>query len=529
MPQISSVTETRATPLPVQAVTASIERPVSLVPASGPEDSFERGRQPRLEIVPSSRPEREAVSTFFEQLRNGRAERLFEAENKTGRLRHEEAVALFSRLPTLTSETTPTELLELGLIPRIPPGLESMWSTQPRYFVGRQVLVNAPVNIDYDSIQFHAYQEDGEVRATHRAYLVGSTDDSFLVCVDGREEPLTISKREVFSLNEGQGFAGPNARAYGVEFDYAHDALFKAKLCSTFFSLQSVLEQLDFRTQDPALVACALERIKQPPLGTPVTAKLVMRSLWSYGAGSLSKEAPPMIAELIRELGGSTSAIGPFVAKHLATLEGEPSKDLGEIDWEKFVTELQSAIARDTTLAHQKTALEHLHGDVNMTHPDLVGPEGFGTNYRPRGRSGEAGKLANGGIGVCNVQASVLFGLMEPFKRLLGFETQLEMGCCVKPRRGHDGAMNPRPPHGWVMTTFWPSGERFVSDRTWRQPCLSLDYAFSPNGNRRHLSWDPHIRVPNHAPAEVIDMSGTFRGPRVMQMGDPTLHGRPEH
>jgi hypothetical protein len=76
---------------------------------------------------------------------------------------------------------------------------------------------------------------------------------------------------------------------------------------------------------------------------------------------------------------------------------------------------------------------------------------------------------------------------------------------------------------------MWPAGERFVSDRTWHHPCLALDYAFSPNGDRRHVAWDPNVVKTATVTSKQIDMSGTFAGAKPQPVTDATTHGRPDH
>ncbi len=118
---------------------------------------------------------------------------------------------------------------------------------------------------------------------------------------------------------------------------------------------------------------------------------------------------------------------------------------------------------------------------------------------------------------------------MQSSKPGLGYETQLDMGCCVHPRAGRSGEMNMNPPHGWVTVAMWPTGERFISDRTWHHPCLSLDYAYSTNGDRRHRSWDPKVSRSTVVTSKDIDMSGEFMGAKPIVVGDVGAHGRPGH
>lgn len=485
-------------------------------------------------------PRQQAVAKLRELVKSGGLDALLAAAPKTGELLSVEARTLFAALPTLGSATSAKDLLDLGLISKIPEGLDAMWNETPRYFVGRQVLVQTTVDTDFkNAVSFHTYKEGGTPRVTHRAYVVGEQGNAFKVAVEGRAEPLLVSKPELYALNEGHRASPTQAKAYGVRLDYDKDIIFKAKVCATILALDDLIGKLDFRTKDPAQLEAALAAVPKPAPGTPAfsgTGSMVQVDAYSQdGVGRLTKGVAAPVEKLLVALGqpfeksmwgAGKPTIGPMVQRALARLVKEGTAiDLGTTDWPKLAGELQVAVKKDQILALQRSALTTVHGAIKMKHPRDFGADQFGTQYRGE----EAGKLVNGGLGVCNVQASVLFGVLQPLRHVLGYETQLEMGACIRPRPGRDGKIMQDPPHGWVIATMWPAGERFVSDRTWHHPCLALDYAFSPNGDRRHVAWDPNVVKTATVTSKQIDMSGTFSGAKPQPVTDATTHGRPDH
>lgn len=489
--------------------------------------------------------QQQAVSELRALVKDGKLASMLAAEAKTGKLTNPEAEKIFAALPTLTAATTAKDLLDLGLISKIPEGLTEMYATAPRYFVGRQVLVNVPVDTDFKTpATFHTYKEGGEKRVTHRAYVVGESGGQFKVLVDGKTDPILIPKSEIYRLNEGQQIAGKSGQAYGAKVDYANDPIMKAKICAALVKLDDLIGKLDFRTSDPELVKAALAKVPAPTQGTLAMSgagKMVDVSTTSQdGVGALSSNIAKPLKALLEALGqdvgkevtwnswsGSKGKVGPMVQRILNTLvDGNGhAKDLAQLDWPKLAGDLQVAIKKDATLVLQREALKTVHGEIEMKHPRDYGADAFGTQYR----GDEAGKLANGGIGVCNVQASVLFAMLQPMKQVLGYDTQLEMGACIKPRPDRQGQIQQSPPHGWVMVGMWPSGERYVSDRTWHHPCLALDYAFSPSGDRRHVAWDNKVAQSTTVTSKQIDMSGTFLGAKPVPITNATDHGRPDH
>ncbi len=526
MPRIG----TRAMPAPAPARVSPYTRPRAPARTRSPLTSVDTTPSP------ARAAQRQAVAKLGQVIKSGHLKRYLAAEDGTGVLTHPEAPALFAALPTLTGLTTAKDLVEVGLIEKVPDGLDEMWGETPRYFVGRQVLVDVPVDSDHKSSSFHFYKEDGEVRTTHHAHLVGESGSDFLVQVAGRDEPLSIPKRKIFAQNEGHYINGTSGTAWGVDVDYANDPILKAKICAAMLKLRDDIGAMSFDFEDAALVDAALESVPAPTSPTPVLprqGKMVSVSGWTQDAvGRLDRSVASPLKKLFDAVGGNQNAVGPTVQRLFNTLVDADgaAKDLSTVDWAALAKDLQIAVAKDATLATQRKALKTLHGEIQMEHPASVGAKGFGSNYRPpRRANGEAGKLANGGIGVCNLQASVLFALMQPFKHVLGYETQLDMGACIHPRASRSGGMNQNPPHGWVTVSMWPTGERFISDRTWHHPCLSLDYAYSVNGDRRHRSWDPKVSKGMAVMRKDIDMSGEFMGAKPVVVGDVGAHGRPDH
>ena len=127
----------------------------------------------------------------------------------------------------------------------------------PRYFAGRNILVKAKVELDHDSPNYMAYQQNAPERfVTHRATLVGCDlpAKKLLVQLDGKDDgPLEVPLQETMELNQ------PHVFAYDVKDDIVlEDALVfatkgnaeKAKLIEMAIKLAPIVAKLDFRAPD---------------------------------------------------------------------------------------------------------------------------------------------------------------------------------------------------------------------------------------------------------------------------------------
>jgi hypothetical protein len=173
-------------------------------------------------------------------------------------------------------------------------------------------------------------------------------------------------------------------------------------------------------------------------------------------------------------------------------------------------------LSRGKVLELQERALKTLHNMVHMTY-------GYG--------SGSAGELALHGKGVCFQQSTVLLALLAPFTQVLGLELQFIDG------KNFRHGWKPGQPafggdHGWLAVTFRPSMQKRVSDRTWQDPSMSLDRAYSYHGDRYPLRLQLLGSGTQQEPLRDSDIACTekLKIARVKRLyGDKGVHGRDHH
>lgn len=131
----------------------------------------------------------------------------------------------------------------------------------------------------------------------------------------------------------------------------------------------------------------------------------------------------------------------------------------------------------------QKQCTKIIHDVIDMKYPS--GPNEL-LYARGRQHVSDCGRAATRGIGMCREQASVMFAMLQPFSKALGFDTQFIDGTCYRdvPRGGqpHFGGSD----HGWVHVQYRPSTELFVIDRTWGQVNVTADAAYGGRMGDRH-------------------------------------------
>jgi hypothetical protein len=143
-----------------------------------------------------------------------------------------------------------------------------------RYLPGRQLLVhtNVAASLPSDWTKFDAsksahigqYDPTGPFTVTHRATLVGEDPQNaknFLVHVDGRDAPLSMSKESIYALNQPQMSQNSDVKssterdvAWGGprwHIDYA-SPLAKAKLCEIALKMDLHVQQIDFTQTKPS-------------------------------------------------------------------------------------------------------------------------------------------------------------------------------------------------------------------------------------------------------------------------------------
>jgi len=169
---------------------------------------------------------------------------------------------LFANLPKINAAATAEELTALGLWTVAPRGIEQLLQS-PRYLPGRRLLVFASLNPDFNAanngfLTYLAPDQGGVPGVTCRAVLMGEKGDSFLVHIDGKDDPVEISKKEIYKYNQPTDFrqsvggqldpdrlvVGSGGTTYG-EVDY-REPLTKAKVCEVAIRLDKTVGQLDF-------------------------------------------------------------------------------------------------------------------------------------------------------------------------------------------------------------------------------------------------------------------------------------------
>ncbi len=349
-----------------------------------------------------------------------------------------DALRLFASLPKITPEMAPQELVEMGILKKLPDGWERMDQT-PRYIPGRQVMVQTHINTNFGNPKsFGEYLATGSVGLTHRATLVGERGDNFLVEIDGRAEPVEISKQVVAALNQPQQYGGGKFSVNGVIVDY-NDPYMKMNLYFAFTHLGKAIERMDFRQ-------------------------------------AFAKEA-----------------------NHEATITSK--------------TEVFDLQQRLVSTLHNMVNMEYSH-DLN---------------------SGEsAARLAIKGSGQCYSQAAVMAALLAPFSKVIGIDVQYVNGQVYRdadPTRSgypYNGSN-----HGWLQITYRPVGVTRITDRTWVQPNIGMDEAYSYIGDRVPRQLMPvngRDRAQASFSAADVDFSGQFVLPKKERsFGVRGVHDRSNH
>lgn len=191
---------------------------------------------------------RHSVDRFRDLVMSGGFSRAAAVDRNTGEITDSEARALFAALPAVTPATTAEELVDNGLIERVPANLPRAFDS-PKYFVGRELFIKTNVN-HRGSRRRPAgfYDAECEPAFTHRGVLVGRRGDDFLVDLDGAEEPLSFGHTEVYIWNEPVGVPTAGGTISGVKIDY-NAPLFKAHVCAGYIEIAGELENLDFAAE----------------------------------------------------------------------------------------------------------------------------------------------------------------------------------------------------------------------------------------------------------------------------------------
>lgn len=229
-------------------------------------------------------------------------------------------------------------------------------------------------------------------------------------------------------------------------------------------------------------------------------------------------------------LSTTTDYASPFVKAKIAEAAIKMDPMVSKLDFTQGDVKsgrVRSLFSRGSknTSELQRQCVTVVHDVIDMKYPK-------GNVYQEPGRSSgrDTGRQAVRGIGVCFDQASVMLGLLNPFREMLGVDAQFISGGIYRNIKtpgqnpfGGGGA------HGWLQLTYRPSMELRICDRTWTQPDHPADRAYSRFGDRYPSSLYRGGKV---APLEDtdVDMSGkisvaTFE----RQFGEQGKDGRENH
>jgi hypothetical protein len=196
-------------------------------------------------------PEQQAVKKMRDLVKTGQLSKLYADLNGSDPVKAKEALDFFASLPKISGDTPVDQLVKLGVITAAPAGLDAV-QRSARYLPGRQVQIETTIDTErpkgwgsLDQTSFLKFKEGGQKGLTHRASIVGERGNDYLVKVDGRDEPLAISKREVHELNQPQLFKGDRYELNGVRVDYSTPYM-KAKVHECFARMDEHLQKLDF-------------------------------------------------------------------------------------------------------------------------------------------------------------------------------------------------------------------------------------------------------------------------------------------
>jgi hypothetical protein len=189
---------------------------------------------------------RRAVARLKELVQSGGFQRATAIDPLTGELVSTESRALFAALPSITGATHPSELLDLGLLAKLPRGLAEVVQ-EPKYIFGRELFVQAHVNHRVRDPQrpVGEYRADADLGFTHRARSLGEDDDRFVLELEGAPALLRVAKTDIFAWNEPRGVPSSGGVLANVHIDY-NEPLMKAQICAAFIDHAHDIELADF-------------------------------------------------------------------------------------------------------------------------------------------------------------------------------------------------------------------------------------------------------------------------------------------
>lgn len=196
----------------------------------------------------------EAVKKFKDLHSSGKLRQYYDAA--TGAVDNAalktEAMELFKNLPPMSPTSNAEAFVAAGLWASAPKGLDAL-EKSARYLPGRQVLVKTTVHPEvFDDRDFLSYKpasEGGKEAITYRATIAGEEGDNFLIKVDGKADPLSVPKAEIYNLNQPHDTdalkTGEHTYKVGGGADY-DDPFMKAKVAEAALDIADIVEDLDY-------------------------------------------------------------------------------------------------------------------------------------------------------------------------------------------------------------------------------------------------------------------------------------------
>lgn len=163
-----------------------------------------------------------------------------------------EADELFKNLPPMGPASNAEAFVASGLWTSAPKGIDAV-EKSARYLPGRQVLVKTTVHPEvFDDREFLSYKpasEGGKEAITYRATITGEDGDNFLVKVDGKDDPITVSKQAIFDLNQPHDTdalkTGEHTYNVGGGANY-DDPFMKAKVAEAALDIADIVADIDY-------------------------------------------------------------------------------------------------------------------------------------------------------------------------------------------------------------------------------------------------------------------------------------------
>lgn len=231
-------------------------------------------------------------------------------------------------------------------------------------------------------------------------------------------------------------------------------------------------------------------------------------------------------------LSGTIDYNDPFMKAKIAEAAVKMDELVGKLDFTKMATENASGFmtifnrgqSAQKMVELQRQCVRVAHDVINMVYPD-------GSAERRPGctGSGGAGRLAVNGSGVCYDQATVMLGVLNPFREMLGVDVKFISGGVYRHVRGPTDTSFMSQAHGWLELTYRPSMETRICDRTWCQPDQTMDKAYSRWGDRYPSSFYWGVKSADVKPTDVNCSGSVSVETFDRQFGTRGVDGRDHH